>query len=415
MKKSYNSIKFLFAFSVCLFLFATMTVGQDTIIVQKDSVSSGVAPVEPTAVADASSNLNSDSVAAGTAPTAPPVATDNSSSQVNSAIAADSSINITIKNTGSGITPPHSKNFVPDNTYYIVYPDKLILRLYLSNNFAPLTISSSGKEDLNYKTNSKVGLGAGFTYKAVTINLSYGFNFLNPSNGRGNTKGLDLQIHLYPKKWAIDVIGAFLKGYYLDPKDLNGLGLSNYYQRPDINRSIVGLAIYRVANSNKFSYRAAFNQKDWQTKSAGSLLYGAEAYYGIVKADSTLVPSWANSDYGQAGINKINFFNIGPGIGYAYTLVLSNHFFLTGSLIVSAHLNISQEENNDATQTKIKLLPGGNYKAGFGYNSSSWSVTAALLGNALYTGSSVSRKEYFLPTGNMNLVVARKFGGKRKE
>src|SRR5664279_635491 len=147
------------------------------------------------------------------------------------------------------------------NGYYIVYPEKLILRLYLSRKFAPFTVSSSGKEDLNYKTNSKLNLGAGFTYKAITLNLSYGFNFLNPDKGRGDTKGLDLQLHVYARKFALDIIGAFLRGYYLNPKDKNGLGLIDYYKRPDLHRNIVGISFFKVANPGKFSYRAAFNQK----------------------------------------------------------------------------------------------------------------------------------------------------------
>src|SRR5450432_4879168 len=119
-----------------------------------------------------------------------------------------------------------------DSSYYVTFPENLILRVYLSRKFAPFTISSSGKEDLNYKTNSKLNLGAGFTYKIVTINLSYGFNFLNKDKGRGDTKGLDLQFHIYPHKWSVDLLGAFLKGYYLDPNANNGLGLSTYYKRP---------------------------------------------------------------------------------------------------------------------------------------------------------------------------------------
>ena len=294
----------------------------------------------------------------------------------------------------------------------MIYPDEFIFRIYLSSKFAPFTISSSNKQDLNYKTNSKLALGAGFTYKAVTLNLAYGFNFLNPDKGRGTTKGLDLQLHVYAKKWAVDIIGAFLRGYYLGPKDYNGLSLSDYYKRPDLHRNIVGLSVYNIANPGKFSYRAAFNQKDWQTKSAGSLLYGGEIFYGILKADSAFVPSWAGANYVQAGINKIEFFSIGPGIGYAYTLVLSRHFFITGSAIASINFNLSTEENGGNTNSKIKVLPGGNYKAALGYNSNTWSITAALLGNAVYTGSAVSRKEYFLPTGNVNFVVAKKFGAK---
>jgi len=300
-----------------------------------------------------------------------------------------------------------------DNKYYISYPDKLILRLYLSRKFAPFTISSNNKEDLNYKTNSKLNLGAGFTYNIVTLNFSYGFNFLNTDKGRGDTKGLDVQLHIYPKKWAIDLLGSFLKGYYLEPYAKNGLELADYYKRPDLHRNIVGLSVFRIANADKFSYRAALNQKEWQTKSAGSLLYGAETYYGIVNADSALVPSKAGTNYAQAGINKINFFSIGPGIGYAYTQVLSKHFFATGSAIASINLNVSSEQNNGVVKgSKVKAIPGGIYKAALGYNSSIWTVSINLLGDALYVASASSYKEYFVPTGTINFVVAKKFGTK---
>jgi hypothetical protein len=301
-----------------------------------------------------------------------------------------------------------------NNGYYIVYPKEVIVRIYLTNKFAPFTISSNNKEDLNYKTNLKLGLGAGFTYKALTLNLAYGFNFLNPDKGKGKTKGLDLQLHLYPNKWAIDFTGAFLNGYYLDPKDYNGLNLTDYYKRPDLHRNILALSVYRIANQGKFSYKASFNQKDWQIRSAGSFLYGGETHYGIVKGDSALVPAASGTNYVQAGIDQIRFFGIGPGIGYAYTLVMGRHFFITASAIVSLNIEVSDEERGLNKNEVTKILPGGNYKAAIGYNSSTWSLTAGLLGNAVYAASAASKKEYFLPTGNVNLVLARKFGTKRK-
>ncbi|MEO7800667.1 MAG: DUF4421 family protein, partial [Ginsengibacter sp.] len=145
------------------------------------------------------------------------------------------------------------------NNYFIRYPKKLMIRTFLAQKFAPLTISGPVKE-LNYKTNSKLNLGAGFTYRAVTLNLSYGFGFLNKDRG-GKTKGLDFQFHVYPHKWAIDVLGSFRKGFYLDPKNNNGSGLnlSNYYQRPDIKRNISGVSIFRLPNADRFSYRAAIS------------------------------------------------------------------------------------------------------------------------------------------------------------
>ena len=187
-----------------------------------------------------------------------------------------------------------------DNGYYITYPDKLMLRIYLSQKFAPFTISATGNDkDLNYKTNSKLSLGIGGTYQNITLNLSYGFSFLNKDKGQGKTKGLDFQFHLYPHKWAIDLLGTFRKGYYLDPKDNNGLNLVTYYQRPDLKRDVIGLAVFQVPNGGRFSYRAALTQKDWQTKSAGSLLYGGEAYYGTIKGDSSFVPTQVSTNFPQ--------------------------------------------------------------------------------------------------------------------
>jgi hypothetical protein len=300
------------------------------------------------------------------------------------------------------------KKFQTNDAYYTTYPDNKMLRVFLSQKFAPVTISSQGSPELNYKTNSKLNLGIGGTYKTVTLNVSYGFSFLNKDKGQGKTTGLDLQFHLYPRQWAIDLLGTFRTGYYLEPGDNNGLHLQNYYQRPDLKRHVIGLSVFRVPNASKFSYRAALNQIDWQIKSAGSLLYGGEAYYGSIKDDSALVPSLVNNIYEQAGVNDVTFFSIGPGVGYAYTLVIDKNFFITASAIGSLHLNFSTEENNNVKDKKTSVIPGGVYKAAIGYNSSTWSITANLVGNALYVGSASSSKEYFLPTGNARFVIAKR-------
>ncbi len=112
----------------------------------------------------------------------------------------------------------------------------------------------------------------------------------------------------------------------MTPEDENGLRLTNYYLRPDIKRDVIGISAFRVANANKFSYRAAITQNEWQTKSAGSLLYGGEIYYGQVKGDSAIVHNKVSNNFEQAGLNKINFISVGPGIGYAYTLVIHKNF-----------------------------------------------------------------------------------------
>ena len=300
-----------------------------------------------------------------------------------------------------------------DNGYYVAYHDKILVRLFLSQKFAPFTISSQTVKELNYKTNSKLNLGVGATYKSFTLNLSYGFSFLNKDNGQGKTSGLDAQLHIFPKKWAVDVLATLIKGYYLAPNDKSGLNLNTYYQRPDFNRDVIGFTVFRVPNSDKFSYKAAVTQNEWQYKSAGSVLYGAEVYFGAIKGDSALVPNNVKSYFEQAGIDKINFFSLGPGIGYAYTLVIDKNFFITGSAIVGLDVNFSSEQQSGTKHSKVSFIPSEIFKGAAGYNSSTWSVSANIIGNALYSGSAVSSKEYFLPTGNIRFTIAKKLGLKK--
>ncbi|MEP6615100.1 MAG: DUF4421 domain-containing protein [Ginsengibacter sp.] len=305
------------------------------------------------------------------------------------------------------------KKFQVNTNYFVTYPEKLMLRLFLSQKFAPFTIGSQSSPELNYKTNSKLSLGAGFTYKVATLNLSYGFSFLNKDKGLGKTKGLDLQLHLYPHQWAIDILGTFRTGYYLDPGNHSGFNFTNYYNRPDIKRKIEGLSVFRVPNAEKFSYRAALNQNDVQIKSAGSLLFGAEAYHGSIAGDSALVPTSASSIYKQAGVEEITFISVGPGIGYAYTLVMAKNFFISASAIGSLHVNFSTEEKDGTKLKKTSILPGGIYKAAIGYNTSSWSISANLLGNVLYAGSETSSQKYFVPTGNARFTIAKKISTRK--
>ncbi len=139
-------------------------------------------------------------------------------------------------------------------------------------------------------------------------------------------------------------------------------------------------------------------------------MYGGEAYFGAVKGDSALVPGQVSSNFKQAGIDRVNFLSIGPGIGYAYTLVVGKNFFISASAIGSLDVNFSSEEKSGSKMKATSIIPGGIYKGAVGYNSDVWSVSATITGNALYVGSKSSAKEYFIPTGNLRFTVARKFG-----
>ncbi len=307
------------------------------------------------------------------------------------------------------------KDFPHDTSYYETYRDKITARLFLSRKYVHLNFPASGSGDeLEYKANAKLNFGAGISLPNFSVNVFYGFGFLNNKDKvKGKTKGLDIQLHLYPRKWAIDVLGVFPKGFHLE-KGIAAADANSYYYRGDIKTTLIGLSAYRVPNKQKFSYRAAILQTEWQKKSAGSLLFGGQSYYGVIKGDSALVPKKIQSGYPQAfsSIHHINFFSIGPGIGYAYTLVIAKHLFITASLVGNLDFNFTNEEGS-SKNNKFALSPAEVFKTAIGYNSSTWDISANWTGNGLWFKGASSSKDYFWPNGNYRFVIARRFSVKK--
>lgn len=304
-----------------------------------------------------------------------------------------------------------------DTDYYATYPNSITPRIYFSQKYAAFILPSllTNQDNLRYAANTKLNFGVGATYHNFSANVSYGFGFLNRDIEKGETKSFDLQAHIYRQKWAIDGLALFYKGFSLYPKDYGGSNSTAYYYRPDAKFNFFSLAAYRLPNGEKFSYRAAMIQNEWQKKSAGSLLVGGAASYGIIKADSALVPTLVENAFSQANIKKINFFNIGPGVGYAYTLVIEKHFFIMGSLIANAAISFSSEEGIDGITHKVSLNPDFIYKAATGYNSSSWNVSVNWVGNGLWVGSESTSKRYILPTGNYRIILSKKIDLKNRK
>jgi hypothetical protein len=300
-----------------------------------------------------------------------------------------------------------------DSNYYVTYPDKLTARIYLSQKFLKFTIPSSTQEDIEYKAQTKMNLGIGATWHNYSVNIFYGFAFLNKDTAKGSTKGLDLQLHLYPRKWSIDLLALFPRGYYIFPRGYgtNGAG---YYYRPDIKLNLIGISAYQVPNKAKFSYRAAITQNEWQKISAGSLLYGGLIYHGRFRGDSSLVPKILESGFVQDGIKDIRFTAFGPGGGYAYTFVIKKHFFFTTSAVGNLNITFTTEYGAQKGKNATSVQPSIVAKAAVGYNSSTWDVSVNGLGSAIWAKGDISPQKYYLPVGAVRLVISRKFDLKKK-
>ena len=299
-----------------------------------------------------------------------------------------------------------------DSSYYSTYRSMLTARAYLSRKYNVLSFNPPAPaQSFQYRATTSLNLGIGATYHAVTVNIGFGISKFNPDNEKGNTKYLDLQGHFYARKWNVDLLGEFYKGYFLTPDGLAAPTGDKFYLRPDMGLSLMGFAFYRALNDKRFSYQAGLLQNEWQKKPAGSLLIGGEIYYGAIYGDSTLIPTAIDPKASALAIDKFHFFSFGPGVGYAYTLVIKEHFFILGSATINLAFRYSNEisTQNDRQGNHFGFRPNYMLHAGAGYNGDKWDLSVLWVDTELFTKGKTTDYSYTVGAGNYRLVYARRF------
>src|ERR1700730_14009494 len=108
-----------------------------------------------------------------------------------------------------------------DTTFFRSYKGTIITRIYFSKKYTDFKLNPPGDLPvMNYHANTTFNVGVGITYRSLSLSISRGLNFLRSEHTKGRTHILDLQSHLYKRKWTIDAIAEFYKGYYLSPRGL---------------------------------------------------------------------------------------------------------------------------------------------------------------------------------------------------
>ncbi|HKO82216.1 MAG TPA: DUF4421 domain-containing protein [Chitinophagaceae bacterium] len=304
-----------------------------------------------------------------------------------------------------------SRSSIENDPYYITFEEQITTRLYLAKKYSSLIMKAAPEiQSLRYRPNSLTTLGISGSYKALSLSFGKGFGFLNPNKEeKGKTRSFDFGSHIYTRDWVTDIYAQFYKGYYLSLGGPAGTADKNYYRRPDIKVNLLGASLYRLLNGERFSYRAGFLQNEWQKKSAGSALLGAEIYYGTMKGDSALVPSHLNSYYPQQGIERVRLLELGPGAGYAYTAVWEENLFLTGSLTINADISMVKEVTASGSANRTSVSPNATLRAVAGYNSEEWAATISWLHNATNAKGKSSNYEYGIKTGEFKITLAKRF------
>lgn len=297
-----------------------------------------------------------------------------------------------------------------DTAYVRTYPRLLVGRTYLTQKYTNVDLlPAADVARLKYRPNTSLNLGVGATYGPLTLGLAYGFRFLNPDAAKGRTRYLDLQTHVYTRRWVIDGFGQFYTGYHLAPQGFATGDPEAYYYRPDARLRLFGASGYRLFNPRRFSYRAALVQNEWQKRSAGSWLVGAELVAGAFGGDSSLVPGRLAARYPRPLVRRVQFVKFGPGGGYAHTFVIRKHFFAMGSLTLNLNATLNQETSEVGRTRAVSLRPNALYRVVAGYSNGRYNASLSWVNSTVAVGSRAMAYDYLMRTGQYRLTVARLF------
>lgn len=277
-------------------------------------------------------------------------------------------------------TIPHSFG-QGDTTYYTTYPDKITSRLYTSRKYTALVVQDNQlQQSFRFEPNSSLNLGVGATYNDFTLNLAFGFGFMNPDRITGKTQYLDLQAHIYPRDYVVDLFGQFYSGYILEDSRPFNEGGENNIVMEEMKVRKFGLNVQRLFNGEQLSMKAAFLQSAWQKKSAGSFLAGVEVYGGYVTNDELLLPNAAQSDVTR-NFSGLGFIQAGPNVGYVHTFVFWKYFFITG--MASGNVSLGRSHLDFPTGREPQWGVSFNqFVRGFiGYNGPKWGINANYVHN----------------------------------
>ncbi len=250
------------------------------------------------------------------------------------------------------------------------------------------TFTLKGKEGVDYSPNDGYNVGLKLQHKWLGFAFSYSPKKLQEDK-KGTSAFTNLVLNSYGRKVGFDVYYLEYKGYYVQnyrsfPALDSSVSGGKFPQRSDLQTLSVGFNLYYIFNSKKFSYRAAFANNDWQKKSASSFTLTTSFNYYEITADSTiLIRKLDNNAHEETKLVRGGFYSIGLMPGYAFTLVLSKHFFFTFTPAVGGMFQIQNyyTEHNKQVSRQV-FIPRYLARLGIGYSGSRFYAGFTSIGDA---------------------------------
>ena len=256
--------------------------------------------------------------------------------------------------------------------YYIKdFPEYFFLYPVLKQRGVNFEFAKTDKTSLlTYKPNNTYSLGIGAYIFELGVELAFAIPLQEKSIERfGESKSRDLFLNVLSKRWGVDLFYQRYQGFYVVDRENVPSPSDPYPQRPDVGIRNFGLTGHYVFNSQKFSFRSAYNFSERQLFSNGSFLLVAAVSTFRVAGDSSIVLGSRQDDFGdQVNFRRLRFttFSIAPS--YTYNLTYNNFFLNTTLALGPAHhwLNYTLEgQVSDEYDVALTTFLGARVAVGY--------------------------------------------------
>ena len=300
-----------------------------------------------------------------------------------------------------------------DTSYISNYGNEVAVKLLSVNKYNYFRIRDRiNNTRLRYRPVRDISLGMGVSYKLFALDITFSLGLRNNSEFE-NTKSFDFQGRMFSSKQFISTTIQYYQGYKLSNVAGTDVNISEEStRREDIRTINFGLQYMYSFNYTKFSLKAPFVFNEVQRKSAGSTIIGASFSMFVMDADSSIVPPEISTCFEpDLHLLDLNVLSVAVSLGYMYSFVYREHFFLTLSLIPGINFN----GGDYLTETRNTISPNFNFNLNsmnaIGYNGRKFFAGFHFLANGFF--SRVDKKlTAEIGHGKASFFVGYRFGRK---
>ncbi len=205
------------------------------------------------------------------------------------------------------------------NTYFKSYDEKVIASLYVlntSNSFEAIVNSEGTRRRFEFVPNRRSQIGASLSYKFIDVSYGLAPKFIEDNKDNKGSKFLTFDTRFYLKRWAQSILFINQTGFNINDGEIE-------IAFPKFRSTKIGGVTSYVCN-DKFSFRTLANQRQWQTKSAGSFIPSlAFVYTNLDLNDST-------------GNTHSDIYTVSLAPSYFYNWVIDEHLLIASGISVGA-------------------------------------------------------------------------------